>query len=134
MNFDGDDRDVLVRLVEPVALDVLDGLANFHAVGDAAEDGVLVVEPGRGHGGDEELGPVGVGSRVGHGHRKGAVVPEAWVEFVVELAAPDAFAAGAVAQRIARLDHEGFDDLCARRPVELGGAQEERRESRFAHG
>ena len=81
-----------------------------------------VGEPGRGHGGDEELGPVGVGSRVGHGHRKGAVVPEARVEFVVELAAPDALAAGAVAQRIARLDHEGFDDLCARQPVELGGA------------
>lgn len=30
-------------------------LTRVHALRDAAEDGVLIVEPGRGHGGDEEL-------------------------------------------------------------------------------
>ncbi len=34
-----------------------------------AEDDVAAIEPGAGHRGDEELGAVGVGARVGHGEQ-----------------------------------------------------------------
>ena len=104
-----DDLDVVVGLVEAVAGRALDGLDRLHADGDAAEDRVLVVEPGRRHGRDEELGAVRVRPRVGHGHGEGPVVLERRVELVLELAAPDGLAARAVAERVARLDHELLD-------------------------
>merc|ERR1719313_924096 len=44
--------------------DGLAGLDNVHALADFAEDGVLPVQPGGHNGGDEELGPVGVGAGV----------------------------------------------------------------------
>ena len=57
---------------------------------------MLVVQPRRGHGGDEELGAVGVGTRVGHGQREGAVMPQVRVEFVCKFATPDAGAPSAI--------------------------------------
>ena len=62
------------------------------------EDGVLVVEPGRGRGGDEELRAVRAGPRVGHRQRVRPVVPQRAVELVLELVAPDGRPAGAVAE------------------------------------
>ena len=45
-----------------------------------------------------------------HGDGEGAVVLEGGVELVLELAAPDGLAAGAVALGVAGLDHELTDD------------------------
>lgn len=68
----------------------------------AAEDGVFPVQPGRLLGRDEELRAVGVGARVGHADRVRLVVLERR-ELVAEFAAPDAFAARAVAEGVAAL-------------------------------
>ena len=60
---------------------------------------------------DEELGPVGVGSRVGHREHAGArVVEGAALDLVGELAAENRLAAPAGARRVASLDHEVADD------------------------
>ena len=59
---DGDDLDVHQRLVVLVALDLRDALDDVDPRLDAAEDGVLVVEPRGGRGGDEELRAVGAGA------------------------------------------------------------------------
>ena len=48
----------------PLGLDRLD---QVHPLDDLAEDAVLAVQMGGGHGGDEKLGTVGVGTGVGHG-------------------------------------------------------------------
>ncbi|OAQ86149.1 hypothetical protein VFPBJ_00189 [Purpureocillium lilacinum] len=77
---------------------------------DAAKDGVLAVEPGRGREGDEELGAVGVGPRVGHAEDARARVLERRVDLVLELVAVDGGAAAARARRVAALHHEVGDD------------------------
>ena len=46
----------------------------LEALSDSAEDSVLVVQPGRGHSRDEELGAVGARPTVRHRHCEGAVV------------------------------------------------------------
>ena len=69
---------------------------------------------GRRDGGDEKLGAVGVGARVGHGQSPGSAVLEFEV-FVRELLAVDGLAAGAVAAgEVAALDHEVLDDAVER--------------------
>ena len=57
--------------------------------------------------------PRRLGARVRHGEREGLAVAQRGVELVPELAAPDALAARAVPQRVARLQHERLDDACA---------------------
>ena len=57
-----------------------------------AKHGVLVVQPGRGHSGDEELGPIGAGARVGHGQGEWPIMPQAPAELILKLSAPDALA------------------------------------------
>src|SRR4051812_29585033 len=67
------DDDRLDRLVLAVRLRLLDRVDRFHAGGDAAEDGVLAVEPGRRlRGDDEELTAVRVRPSVRH--REGAAL------------------------------------------------------------
>ena len=53
-----------------MGLHVADGVDDLHAADTAAEDGVLVVQPGGGHQGQEELGPVGVRTSVGRAQLK----------------------------------------------------------------
>ena len=53
-----------------------DGVDDVHAFADSTKDGVVAVEPGRGHGGQEELGATGVAARVGHREHAGLVVLE----------------------------------------------------------
>ena len=55
----------------------------------SAEDSMLVVQPGSGDCGDEELAAVGVGAGVGHTQGEGAVMPQATVKLVLELGSPD---------------------------------------------
>src|SRR2546427_7114129 len=74
-----------------------------HARDDLAEDAVLVVEPRRRHQRDEELPAVGVGPAVGHRQNARLVVAQLRVELVGEVVAR---ASGALAERIAALDHE----------------------------
>ena len=80
----------------PAGLDALDDAdGGGVAVGHLAEDDVAAVEPGGDDGGDEELGAVGVGPRVGHAEEEGLVVGELEV-LVGELLAVDGFAARAL--------------------------------------
>jgi hypothetical protein len=83
------------------------------SVGDAAEHGVLAVEPRTRVGGDdEELAAVRVRPRVRHG--EGAAHDELPVELVLErIARP----AGARCRRIATLNHEVGDDAMERDAV-----------------
>src|SRR5579884_2182949 len=71
-------------------------------------------------GADEELGAVGVGPGVGHGHRSGDVL--ALHRLVLELVAG---AAPAAALRVAALDHEVIDDAMEGEPVVEAVAGEE---------
>src|SRR5699024_7757584 len=99
------DSDALASLarLRAVALDLLD---DFHAIDDGSEDDVLAIQPGSLHGGDEELGSVGVGSSIGHRHDTGAGVLEVKV-FVLKLVAIDGLATGAVVVgEVAALAHE----------------------------
>ena len=65
------------------------------AIWDLAEDDVAAIEPRGDHGGDEELGAVGVGAGVGHGQHEGLLVGELEV-LVCEFLAVDGFAARAL--------------------------------------
>src|SRR5829696_1682622 len=113
---DGDsfEAEVLDRAVHGVAVDRGHGVDDLHAVDDLAEDGVLAVEPGRRHLGDEELGAVGVGPGVGHGQVAGTVEAVGPADLVLELVAG---AAPAGAERVAALDHEVGDDPVEDRPL-----------------
>ena len=53
-----------------MGLHVADGVDDLHAADTAAEDGVLVVQPGGGHQGQEELGPIRVRTSVGRAQLK----------------------------------------------------------------
>lgn len=100
----GDD-DLLGGLARLVAVG-FDFPNNVHAFDDTAEDHVAVIQPGRLHGGDEELGSVGIGSSVGHGHYTGTGVSQDEV-LILELVSVDGLAAGAVVVlEIATLAHE----------------------------
>ena len=94
---------------------------DIHALDRAAENRMLLVQPGRFLGGDEELRAVGVGPGVGHADRVRLVVAQRG-EFVGELGAPDGFAAGAVAERVAGLDHEFADHAVEDGVVVVAGA------------
>src|SRR5512140_2941108 len=61
-----------------------DGHEHVHAFDYLPEDGVLVVEPGRGHVRDEELRAVGAGPGVRHREHAALAVLQAGVEFVRE--------------------------------------------------
>ena len=62
---------------------------------------MLAVQPLRGRQRDEELRPVGVGPRVGHGEDAGARVLQVGVDLVVKRLAVDRRAAAAGASRVA---------------------------------
>jgi hypothetical protein len=54
--------------------DVFDSLNDIHTLRNFTKHDMVAVEPGSDDGGDEELGTVRVGARVGHGEKAGAVV------------------------------------------------------------
>lgn len=79
---------------------------DVHALDNAAENDVAIVEPGGLHGGDEELGSVGVGTGVGHRHDTGTGVSQDEV-LILELVAVDGLASGSVVVlEVATLAHE----------------------------
>jgi hypothetical protein len=90
-----------------LSFEVLNDVQTFH---NFSKDDVLVVEPFRLHGSDEELRSIGVGTGVGHGeHSRGSVL--LLKVLIGELLAVDAFATGAVAaSEVAALDHEVWND------------------------
>ena len=70
----------LLRLCRAVAgqfLAALNGVNDIHAFAHRPKDGVVAVEPGRGHRGQEELGASSVASSIGHGENSRLVVLEA---------------------------------------------------------
>lgn len=79
---------------------------DVHTLDDATEDDVTVIQPGGLHGGDEELGSVGVRAGVGHRHDSGAGVSQDEV-LILELVAIDGLATGAVVVlEVTTLAHE----------------------------
>ena len=82
-----------------------------------SKNNVLVVQPGGLDRGDEELGAVGVGTRVGHGEeaRRGVLDQEV---LVVELRSVDRLAPGSVKPlEVSALQHELWDDPVEDRPL-----------------
>jgi len=65
-DIDVDNLDILVRFIRLVRLHILDRMHRLQPRKKAAEDGVFVIEPRRGIGGDEELGSVRVRTCVCH--------------------------------------------------------------------
>ena len=55
------------------------GCTYVHALKHLAEHDVLAIQPGRLHGGDEELATVSVGTSIGHGQLAGASVGQSEV-------------------------------------------------------
>lgn len=79
---------------------------DIHTLDNTAEDNVAVIEPGGLHGGDEELGSVGVGSGICHRHDSGASVSQDEV-LILELVAVDGLSTSTVVVlEIATLAHE----------------------------
>src|SRR5215210_5149455 len=114
------DLRVLGRPVAGTGLDSLDRLDRVHPGGDAAEDGVLALQPrGRLRRDDEELAPVRVRAPVGHGER--AALDLVLVDLVLELVAR---AAGAGALRAPALDHEVGDHAVEDEAVVVAVARE----------
>ena len=121
---DRGDNDVLERAVPRVGGDSgdrVDDLARV-LVGDGSENGVLALQPLRGHGGDEELRSVGAlaqaASGVGHGQNVGDREGQGGVDLVVEDVSG---ASGAGAQRVPALNHETRDDPVEDNTVVQGG-------------
>jgi len=105
-----DDLDLPNGAIAGIGVDVANGVNNVHSALDAAEDGVLVVEPGGFVKGDEELRAVGVFAGIGHAEDTLAGVFEAAVELIPELAAPEGLAAATSTGGVTTLDHEVLDD------------------------
>ena len=101
------------RFVVGVAFDARDGGDEQDGVRVAdSEDGVLAVELRDGFFGDEELAAIGAaaggtGAGVGHGEEARLVEGEVGVDLVLEEVAG---IAGAIADAVAALDHELWDD------------------------
>ena len=93
----------------------LDGMDDVHAFTHRSKDGVVAVEPGCGHRGQEELGAAGVATGVGHGEYTGFVVLESESgRFAGDLPARAAGTRttghGVFRMRAAALNHEILDD------------------------
>lgn len=79
---------------------------HIHALYNGAKDNVTVVQPGGLHGGNKELGSVGVGTSVGHRHdtRSGVLQDEV---LILELVSVDGLTSGSVmVLEVATLAHE----------------------------
>jgi hypothetical protein len=117
LDFDGVQFDFFARAVLGIAGDLGDFFDNVVAFNDFAEDGVFIVEPGRGGDGDEKLAAVGMGTGVGHGEEALFPVVEGGMEFVGEFVAGSA-AAGTFGT--AALDHKIRDHPVEDQVVEEG--------------
>mmetsp|Transcript_29854 Transcript_29854/g.97216 ORF Transcript_29854/g.97216 Transcript_29854/m.97216 type:complete len:453 (+) Transcript_29854:507-1865(+) len=94
------------------------------AADDGGKDGVLVVEVGGALVEDVELLLVGILAGVGHGDDSARVVPQLWVELVLEGAAPERVAAGARAGGVAPLHHKVFNGAVEDCAIVAPGAAE----------
>ena len=72
----------------------------------SAKDSMLVVQPGSGDRGNEELAAIGVGAGVGHTQGEGAVMPQAAVKLVLELSSPDGCPSCAITCKDSGIDNQ----------------------------
>jgi len=124
-----DNLNVFERLVQLVGLDVFNRVDDLQPSQDASKDCMLIVEPWRCGGRDEELGAVCSWTSIRHTDsvwskesgisyqtpiikRRGRapVVFEIWGELVFELLPPDTSTTCSITQRVTGLDHELGDD------------------------
>ena len=63
---------------------LLNGRNNLHPLGDAPKNDVFSVQPVSLGGAEEELRPIGVGSRVGHGKNSSLIVSKTTIKFINE--------------------------------------------------
>lgn len=83
---------------------------NIHALDNGAKDNVTVIQPRGLHGGNKELGSVGVGSGVGHRHdaRSGVLQDEV---LILKLISIYGFSAGSVmVLEVSTLAHEVWNN------------------------
>ena len=94
------DLDGFQRSIVTISLHCLDICDNSEALGDLAKHHVLVIKVRTVDCGYEELRPVRVGARVGHGEDSAGFVFQVILDLVDERGAPDAVATLARAGRI----------------------------------
>lgn len=116
--------DIFLRPILTPSLDQPQPLDGVHTTLDPPENSVFTIEPGRGCQRYEELGAVGIWTRVGHAENTGAGVLERRVNLVGELFAVDGSAAAAGAGRVSALNHEVGDDAVEDGAVVVAAADE----------
>ena len=73
-SFDADDLLGVIGAITGLDIAILDPVHVLHPLDDLSEDRVVAVEPGCGHGGEEELRSTCVWARVRHREQPGAVM------------------------------------------------------------
>jgi hypothetical protein len=100
------DLDFLDWSILLVCLDQAELLDYLHTTLHPAKNGVLSVQPWCRSQCNEELGPVRVGTGVGHAENASAGVLQRWGDLVLKLLAVDGCATSSGAGRITTLDHK----------------------------
>jgi len=59
---------------------------------------------------DKELTPIGIRATVCHTYGERFIMPQGFIEFILEIASPDRVSSCPVSNRTSRLDHKPFDD------------------------
>jgi len=103
-------NDDLLRGFTRLGAKALNFLHNIHALDHLSEYHVFPVQPLSLSGAEEKLGPVGVGSSVGHGKNSRSSVFQSEV-LILELVAIDRLSSGAISSsEVTTLAHEVGDD------------------------
>jgi len=114
-SIDADDLLWVIGAITWLDIAILDPVHVLHPLDDLSEHRMVAVEPGCGHGGEEELRAAGVRARVGHREQPGAVVAlgqGGWLarNLPSRTSGTSRSAVRVPGARAASLDHEILDD------------------------